>query len=308
MTLRAVHPPESSWLDLVRTALAEDIGSGDVTSDLTLASDLEIEGEVLARREGVLCGLRVAARCFAEVDPRIAFRASREEGARVAPGDALAAVEGPARGILAAERTALNFLGRMSGVATTTRRYVERVAGTGVDIVDTRKTLPGWRVLDKYAVAVGGGTNHRSGLFDALLIKDNHIAAAGGVANAVKSARAGAPAHLWLQVEVECEADAEAALEAGADALLLDNRSPDELRRLAARFAARTTLEASGGVDLETVREIAESGVHRISIGALTHSAPWADVSLEVRGQRGTATRRERGERNKTGARGEVEV
>jgi nicotinate-nucleotide pyrophosphorylase (carboxylating) len=170
----------------------------------------------------------------------------------------------------------------MSGVATTTRDFVQRVAGTGAEIVDTRKTLPGWRVLDKYAVAVGGGANHRAGLFDALLVKDNHIAAAGGVAAAVEAARLGTPAHLWLQVEVESEADAEAALEAGADALLLDNRSPDELRGLVARFGARTTLEASGGVDLGTVRRIAETGVHRISIGALTHSAPSADVSLEV--------------------------
>jgi nicotinate-nucleotide pyrophosphorylase (carboxylating) len=164
-----------------------------------------------------------------------------------------------------------------------THAFVECVAGTGAEIVDTRKTLPGWRVLDKYAVAVGGGINHRAGLFDALLVKDNHIAAAGGVAAAVKAARAGAPAHLWLQVEVESEAEAEAALEAGADSLLLDNRSPDELRRLVARFGARTTLEASGGIDLATVRGIADTGVHRISIGALTHSAPSADVSLEVR-------------------------
>jgi nicotinate-nucleotide pyrophosphorylase (carboxylating) len=292
----------------VRRALAEDIGSGDLTSDLTLAPDLEIESEVVARREVVLCGLRVAALCFAEVDGRIAFSAAREEGASAAPGEVVAFVAGPARGILAAERTALNFLGRMSGVATTTRHYVQRVAGTGVDVVDTRKTLPGWRVLDKYAVAVGGGTNHRAGLFDALLVKDNHIAAAGGVGIAVKAARASAAAHLWLQVEVESESDAEAALEAGADALLLDNRSADELRRLAARFGAQTTLEASGGVDLETVREIAETGVHRISIGALTHSAPWADISLEVRGERGATARRARGERITDGGRDEVEV
>jgi nicotinate-nucleotide pyrophosphorylase (carboxylating) len=291
VALQAVHPPPSSWRELLRRALAEDIGAGDLTSDLTLPADLEVEAVMMALSELVVCGLRLAASAFAEVEPRIRFAAAQEEGASASPGDPLAFVSGPARGILAAERTALNFVGRMSGVATTTRDFVKRVAGTGAEIVDTRKTLPGWRVLDKYAVAVAGGTNHRVGLFDAILVKDNHIAAAGGVAAAVKAARVGTPAHLWLQVEVESEADAEAALEAGADALLLDNRSPDELRRLVARFGARTTLEASGGVDLETVRRIAETGVHRISIGALTHSAPWADVSLEVRRGPGPAAR-----------------
>ena len=238
---------------------------------------------VVARCELVVCGLTLAASAFAEVHPRIRFEAALQEGSSASSDAPLAFVSGPARGILSAERTALNFLARMSGVATQTRRFVDRVAGTGAEIVDTRKTLPGWRVLDKYAVAVGGGTNHRGGLFDALLVKDNHIAAAGGVALAVEAARRGVPAHLWLQVEVETEADAEAALEAGADALLLDNRSPEELRRLVARFGTRTTLEASGGIDIETVREIAETGVDRISIGALTHSACWADISLEVR-------------------------
>lgn len=284
MPPRAVHPPLSSWRELLQSALAEDIGAGDLTSHLTLSADLEIEAVVVARSELVVCGLRLAASAFSEVDLRIRFAAALQEGSTASPDAPLAFVSGPARGILAAERTALNFLGRMSGVATTTREFVQRVAGTGAAIVDTRKTLPGWRVLDKYAVAVGGGTNHRAGLFDAVLVKDNHIAAAGGVSAAVKAARLGTPAHLWLQVEVESEAEAEAALEAGADALLLDNRSPDELRRLAARFGARTRLEASGGIDLATVRQIAETGVHRISIGALTHSAPSADISLEVRG------------------------
>jgi nicotinate-nucleotide pyrophosphorylase (carboxylating) len=282
VALRPVHPPASSWRDLLQRALAEDIGAGDLTTQLTLPAGLEIEAILVARAPLVVCGLQLAASAFAEVDSRIGFAPALEEGASAAPDDPLALVSGPARGILTAERTALNFVGRMSGVATTTRAFVQRVAGTGAEIVDTRKTLPGWRVLDKYAVAVGGGVNHRGGLFDALLVKDNHIAAAGGVALAVEAARAGAPAHLWLQVEVESEADAEAALGAGANALLLDNRSLDEIRALVARFGARTSLEASGGVDLETVRRVAETGVHRISIGALTHSAPWADVSLEV--------------------------
>ena len=278
-----MHPPASSWRDLLQRALAEDIGAGDLTSQLTLPADLEIEAVLLARSPLVVCGLELAASTFAEVDCRIRFTVALEDGASASPDDPLAFVSGPARGVMSAERTALNFVGRMSGVATTTRDFVQRVAGTGAEIVDTRKTLPGWRVLDKYAVAVGGGVNHRGGLFDAILVKDNHVAAAGGVAAAVEAARAGAPAHIWLQVEVESEADAESALGAGANALLLDNRSLDELRRLVKRFGARTSLEASGGVDLETVRQIAETGVHRISIGALTHSAPWADVSLEVR-------------------------
>jgi nicotinate-nucleotide pyrophosphorylase (carboxylating) len=305
---QAIHPPASSWRELLQRALTEDIGAGDLTSHLTLPADLEVEAAVVARSELVVCGLELAAKAFAAVDPRIRFAAAQEEGASVSPEDPLAFVSGPARGILAAERTALNFLGRMSGVATTTREFVRRVAGTGAEIVDTRKTLPGWRALDKYAVTVGGGTNHRSGLFDAVLIKDNHIAAAGGVAPAVKAARAGAPAHLWLQVEVESEAEAEAALEAGADALLLDNRSPDELRRLVARFGGRTTLEASGGIALPTVRQIAETGVHRISIGALTHSAPWADISLEVRHGPASPAQHPADGRDAPPAEGEVEV
>ncbi len=283
MAPRPPHPPASSWRDLLLRALAEDVGAGDLTSQLTLPEDLEVEAVLVARAPLVVCGLQLAASAFLEIDTRIRFEAALKEGASASGDDPLAFVSGPARAVLTAERTALNFVGRMSGVATTTREFVQRVAGTGAQIVDTRKTLPGWRVLDKYAVAVGGGINHRGGLFDAILVKDNHIAAAGGVAAAVEAARAGAPPHLWLQVEVESEADAEAALRAGADALLLDNRSLEELRGLAARFGDRTSLEASGGVDIDTVRGIAETGVHRISIGALTHSAPTADVSLEVR-------------------------
>jgi len=293
---------------LLQRALGEDIGAGDLTSHLTLSADLEVEAVLLARSELVVCGLRLAASAFFEVDPRIRFASALEEGSSASPDAPLAFVSGPAREILAAERTALNFLGRMSGVATTTRDFVNRVAGTGAEIVDTRKTLPGWRVLDKYAVAVGGGANHRAGLFDAVLVKDNHIAAAGGVAAAVEAARLGTPAHLWLQVEVESEADAEAALEAGADALLLDNRSPDELRGMVARFAARTTLEASGGIDLDTVRRVAETGVHRISIGALTHSAPSADISLEVRQGAARSLRHPADSRERLPTEGEVEV
>ncbi len=283
----ATLPPRSAWLPLVERALAEDLGGGDATSNACLPADLEIEAEIEARAPLVVCGLAVAAACFAALDPTLRFVALRRDGDFVSQPGALARISGAGRAVLGAERSALNFLGRLCGVASLTRRYVEAVAGTGARILDTRKTLPGWRALDKYAVAVGGGTNHRFGLFDALLIKDNHIAAAGGVAQAVKAARAGAPPHLALQVEVETLAQAEEAVEAGADLLLLDNRDPEELRRYVARFAGRVPLEASGGVTLANVRAFAESGVQRISIGALTHSAPAADVALEVRARKG---------------------
>ncbi len=276
-------PAPATWLPLVERALAEDLGHGDATGNAVLPADAACEAVVEARVRLVVCGVPVALAALAAVDPRLRVETLRPEGAFAEPGDPLLQLAGSARSVLAAERTVLNFLGRMCGVATHTRRYVDAVAGTGVEILDTRKTLPGWRVLDKYAVAVGGGRNHRFGLYDALLIKDNHIAAAGGVAAAVKAARVAAPGHLLLQVEVESEEQAAEAIEAGARWLLLDNRTPAELRRLAERFRERAVLEASGGVTLANVREIAETGVQRISIGALTHSAPNADVALEIR-------------------------
>ena len=262
--------------------MAEDLGTGDVTSVAIFGPDDLLSGWIEARQPLVVCGLPIARAVFEAVDPGVAFEAEVVEGANVPAGQVLVRLQGSARAILAAERTALNFLGRLCGVASWTRRFAEAVAGTGVAIVDTRKTLPGFRSLDKLAVATGGGLNHRVGLFDAILIKDNHVAAAGGVGPAVRAARAGAAPHLQIQVEVESEAQAEAALEAGADLLLLDNRTPDELRQLVARFRDRIPLEATGGVTLENVREFAETGVHRISIGALTHSAPNADLALEV--------------------------
>jgi nicotinate-nucleotide pyrophosphorylase (carboxylating) len=254
-----------------------------VTSAPLFGPEQRGRARIEARQELLSCGLAVARSVFSAVDPALAFSPCRDEGDLVPPGTVLAEIEGPLRGLLAAERSALNFLARMCGIATLTHRFVGAVSGTGVRILDTRKTVPGWRVLDKYAVAVGGGSNHRMGLHDAILIKDNHIAAAGGVGPATKTLRANAPEHLWLQVEVETEAQAEEALQAGADSLLLDNRSLGELRRLAARFRERTVLEASGGITLENVRAVAETGVHRISIGTLTHSAPGADLSLEIR-------------------------
>jgi nicotinate-nucleotide pyrophosphorylase (carboxylating) len=287
MTGPPALPPEHAWRPLLTLALAEDLGPGDVTTPLVVEEGRVGEAVIEAREPLVVCGLGVAAAVFRELDPELTFRALASDGARAQAGEPLASVTGPLRGILAGERTALNFLGRMCGVASWTRRFVDAVDGTGARILDTRKTLPGWRCLDKYAVAVGGGLNHRRGLYDGILLKDNHLALAGGVALAVKSARATAPAHLPIQVEVESEDQAVAAVEAGADFLLLDNCSPAEMRRISDRLAGRAVLEASGGVVLENVRAIAESGVQRISIGALTHSAPGADVALEIHG-RGT--------------------
>jgi nicotinate-nucleotide pyrophosphorylase (carboxylating) len=278
----ATLPAARAWLALVRLALEEDLGPGDVTTALVVEPGRRGVARIESRQHLVVCGLPVAEAVFRELSPEVAFRASRGEGESAAPGEALAEVSGDLRAILAGERTALNFVQRLCGVATFTRRFVDAVEGTGARIVDTRKTLPGWRLLDKYATAVGGATNHRVGLFDGILLKDNHVALAGGVAAAVKAARERAPAGLRVQIEVESEADAVAALDAGADFLLLDNRSPAELARIAARVGARALLEASGGVNLGNVREIAATGVQRISIGALTHSAPAADVAMEI--------------------------
>jgi nicotinate-nucleotide pyrophosphorylase (carboxylating) len=275
-------PSPRNWRLLLDLALAEDLGPGDVTTPLVLEADAQGRARIEARQALVVCGLQVAAAVFQTVDPGLRFESVHRDGEPAESGQPLAFVSGNLRAILAAERTALNFLARLCGVATTTRRFAAAVEGTGARIVDTRKTLPGWRALDKYATAVGGALNHRAGLYDGILLKDNHVALAGGVALAVKTALAAAPAGLRIQVEVESEADAVAAVEAGADFLLLDNCTIPQLRAIAARVGDRALLEASGGVRIENVREIAETGVRRISIGWLTHSAPAADVALEI--------------------------
>lgn len=275
-------PPRSTWLPLLERALAEDVGSGDVTTDAVVPEGASGEAVVVARRPLVACGLAVAEAVFHAVEPSLALERVATEGEAQARGAALLRVRGPLRGVLVAERTALNFLARLGGVATFTRRFAEAVEGTGCRVVDTRKTLPGWRVLDKYAAAVGGAESHRMGLYDAVLVKDNHIAAAGGVERAVAAVRANAPPHLRVQVEVESLAQAEAALAAGAEWLLLDNRSIDELRDLAARLRDRAVLEASGGVTLETIRPIAETGVDFISVGRITQGAPPVDIGLDA--------------------------
>lgn len=275
-------PPQAEWLPLLRLALREDVGPGDWTSAVAVEPAGTSRARIEARQPLVVCGLAIAARVFHEVDPELRIEHCARDGEPVEPLTPLLRIEGSTRSVLTAERTALNFLTRLCGVATHTAELVALVAGTAAQVVDTRKTLPGWRVLDKYAVATGGGVNHRVGLFDGILLKDNHIAAAGGVEKAVVHALARAPSHIRVQVEVESEAQALAAVEAGARFLLLDNLSPEAVRSIVERLGERAVLEASGGIDRDSLRAYAETGVHRISLGALTHSAPGADLALEL--------------------------
>jgi nicotinate-nucleotide pyrophosphorylase (carboxylating) len=264
----------------IARALAEDVGPGDATTEAIVPPGARMRGAIVARQAGVVAGLDVAAAVFQAVDPRARLEPAVAEGARVAAGAPLASVAGPARALLTAERTALNFLGRMSGIATLTGRFVDAVAGTRAVILDTRKTAPGLRAIDKLAVQRGGGHNHRLGLYDQILIKDNHIDFAGSLAEAVGRARA-AGRGLPLEVEARTLAEVRAALDLGVDHILLDNMSLATLREAVALVAGRARLEASGNVTLETVRAIAETGVDAISAGALTHSAPVFDVCLE---------------------------
>ena len=282
MTPSPYHPNTLALLDL---ALAEDIGGGDITSSLTVPPGRQARGRLLAKMAGVISGLDVAGEVFRRVDPAIVFTPLVADGDAVAAMTSVATVEGPAGSLLAAERVALNLLQRLSGVATVTARYVEAVRDTKARIVDTRKTTPGLRALEKAAVRHGGGHNHRFGLTDGVLIKDNHLAAVGGanrVACAVAQARQGAPHTLRIEIEVTTLDELAQALAAGADIVLLDNMEVSALREAVAMTAGRALLEASGGVTLETVAEIAATGVDLISVGALTHSAPSLDISLEL--------------------------
>ncbi|HLG08031.1 MAG TPA: carboxylating nicotinate-nucleotide diphosphorylase [Gaiellaceae bacterium] len=287
VTARVVSPSNRLLLGpealerVVAAALAEDVGEGDVTTEATVASEAVGTAELLVKEPGVVCGLGVAEAVFRALDPDVRFEPLVREGAAVDRPTAVALVTGSERAILTGERTALNFLGRLSGIAALTRRYVDAVAGTGVAILDTRKTTPGLRVLEKHAVACGGGRNHRFGLDDGVLVKDNHLRAAGSIAKAVESVRATTD----LPIEVECDTLEQVSdgLEAGVDAMLLDNMTLDELRAAVALVGGRARLEASGGVTLENIRAVAETGVDEISVGALTHSARSLDVSLELR-------------------------
>jgi nicotinate-nucleotide pyrophosphorylase (carboxylating) len=266
-------------LDLIDRALREDIGDGDLTTAAVVPEGTRARARIEQKSAGVPAGLMVARAVFERVDAELEWRAHAPEG-DWRDGGLLAEVEGSAASILTAERVALNFLGRLSGVATTTARYVKAVEGTGARVLDTRKTTPGLRALEKEAVRVGGGVSHRSGLFDAILVKENHAALAGGVEEAARRALAAAPEGVTVEVECATLAEVSAALGAGVPRLLLDNMSIDELRRAVELAGGRAELEASGGITLETIRAVAETGVDFISIGALTHSAPALDVSL----------------------------
>jgi nicotinate-nucleotide pyrophosphorylase (carboxylating) len=266
-------------LNLIDRALQEDIGDGDLTTAAVVPEGSRARGRIEQKAAGVPAGLRVAGTVFERVDPELRWRAHAKEG-EWREGGLLAEVEGRAASILTAERVALNFLGRLSGIATATARYEQEVHGTGARVLDTRKTTPGLRSLEKEAVRLGGGVSHRSGLFDAILVKENHAAMAGGVEEAARRALAAAPPGVTVEVECATLAEVSAALEAGVTRLLLDNMSLEELRRAVELAGERAELEASGGITLETVRAVAETGVDFISVGALTHSAPALDVSL----------------------------
>jgi len=266
----------------VRVALDEDLGlAGDITTNATVQPGVKAEAVIAARKPGVVAGLALAETAFRSIGDDIAVSVKIGDGGHVKPGAVIARVSGDARTLLTAERVALNFLGRLSGIATLTRQYVDRIAGTKAKIVDTRKTTPGLRAFEKYAVRCGGGYNHRVGLFDAVLIKDNHIVAAGGVSAAVRAAKAAAGHMTKIEVEVDNLSQLEIVMRENVDCVLLDNMKPADLITAVKIVAGRCLTEASGGVNLETVKEIAQTGVDLISVGALTHSATVLDLGLD---------------------------
>jgi nicotinate-nucleotide pyrophosphorylase (carboxylating) len=267
---------------LVKAALDEDDAFNDLTTIATVVSDRHARGRLVSRANGVLCGVPLAVEAFCQLDDKVTIRIDHEDGSTIEPGSSVLYLSGHARALLAAERVALNFMQRLSGIASLTARYVEAVSGTNAKILDTRKTTPGWRLLEKYAVRAGGGTNHRLNLSSAVLIKDNHLAAVDGdVDVAVRRARDLAP--VGTKVEVECDRieQVRAALDANADIIMLDNMSPAQMAECVKLVNGRAITEASGGVNLETVRAIAETGVDWISVGAITHSAPSLDLALD---------------------------
>ncbi len=267
-------------LETVKRALDEDIGSGDATSLSTIPEDLQLDGVFRAKSAGVVAGLDVVEAVFREVSSAMELRQRMNDGDRAKPGDVIAEITGSGRAMLSAERTAMNFLQRMSGIATLTRAYVDAVAGTRAVILDTRKTAPGLRVLDKMAVRIGGGSNHRIGLFDMILIKDNHIDAAGGISAAMARVRANRFADLPIEIECRTLADVDEAARLGVGRLMFDNMTIEIIREAVRLVGGRVPIEISGGVTLENVRALAETGVQFISVGALTHSAAAMDVSM----------------------------
>lgn len=284
MPLNPDPPPGLDMEDarrVIQAALDEDIGSGDVTSAAVIPPEVHFHGVMRARHEMVVAGLPVAREVFRLVVPDAGFRPLVADGETATTGAILAAIDGPARGLLTAERAALNFLQILSGIATATRAYVERIQGTGCILLDTRKTIPSLRKLSKYATRCGGAQNHRMGLFDAILIKDNHIAMCGGISAAVRKAKEAARDKLSIEVECDTLAQVAEAVGTGADMVLLDNMSVDELRQAVAVVAGRAKTEASGGVTLETVAAIAATGVDFVSVGRITQSAPAVDIGLD---------------------------
>jgi nicotinate-nucleotide pyrophosphorylase (carboxylating) len=283
--IKPLKVPVNKVKQIVSTALGEDLASGDVTTESLVPFALEGKASILVKRDGVLAGIDVAKEVFRQVDNRLRFRALGKDGAKVGKGDVVATVEGRVASILKAERTALNFLQHLSGIATETARYVGAVSGTKAVITDTRKTIPGLRLLEKYAVRAGGGRNHRLNLGDGVLIKDNHLAilrlSEVGLDEAVKKARRRVPRAMKVEVEVESVKQAREALSAGADIIMLDNMKVRGIRQVVEMVRGRVLLEASGGITLDNVRSVAETGVGLISVGALTHSAKALDISLE---------------------------
>jgi len=279
---RELRLPDAVVEKAVAESLAEDLGlGGDITTEATIPAGTRASAVIAARKGGTVAGVQLAKAAFKTLDPFAEFETIVGDGGKVEAGAIIARVSGDARALLTAERTALNFLGHMSGIATLTTRYVEAVAGTGARIIDTRKTTPGLRALEKFAVRCGGGVNHRFGLFDAVLIKDNHIEAAGGIGPALERARRHSGHMVKVEIEVTSLDELDDALKFAPDAVLLDNMSPDLLKAAVAEVAGRVITEASGGVTLETVRAIAKTGVDLISVGALTHSAPVLDIGLD---------------------------
>ena len=270
----------SVYRQIVRRALAEDLGWGDVTTEATVPPDLRGRGTIVVKSQCVLAGLDVAAEAFRQLDPAVQISLRRRDGDRGATGDIAAEVRGAAALMLTAERTALNFVQRLSGIATITRRFVDAAEGR-ITILDTRKTTPTLRALEKYAVRAGGGSNHRSGLDDGILIKDNHVRLAGGVAEALKRMQA-ARQEMLVEVEAQSLADVEAAIDASADVILLDNMPLEQIHQAVARIGGRAKIEISGGVTLERMPELSRTGADYVSIGALTHSAPAVDLSFEI--------------------------
>lgn len=267
--------------EIIADALKEDVGRGDITTELTIPEDTTAKGRFIAKENGIICGLEICERVFELIDGNTEFTALKKDGETVLAGEVFAEISGKAKSLLTGERTALNFLQRMSGIATTTAAAAAQIAGTKAKIADTRKTAPGLRLLDKYAVLTGGGTNHRFNLSDGILIKDNHIAAAGTITTALERAKKGAPHTLKIEVECETLADVSEALAAGADVIMLDNMTTENMKKAAELIGGRALVEASGNMGDKDLPEVALTGVDIISVGALTHSVKSLDISLK---------------------------